>query len=102
MTHASNFNKLKQIDLNSIIFFVAYMKYRKISIVSAVLKCSNSTVSIMLHRFCLNFDDAVFERRSRNLTPTPFAFDLLIKCDDITSIMCDLFLDYSVIDASLG
>ena len=54
-----SFDKLHSIDLNSILFFIAYMRYRKVSSAGAVLNCSAATVSIMLNRFCDYFGEPI-------------------------------------------
>ncbi len=92
MPYAEDIHKLKKIDLNTMVFFVVYMKYRKMSSVSTILKCSVATASIMLRRFCENFREVLFERKSRNLTPTLFAQELFLKCEKIVDSLCDIYI----------
>lgn len=82
-----SFDKLHSIDLNSILFFLAYMRCRKVSSAGAALNCSSATVSIMLNRFCDYFGEPIFERKTRTLTPTALAFELHEKFE---IIMCDI------------
>jgi DNA-binding transcriptional LysR family regulator len=93
MPDALKLAEIKRVDLNCVLFFVAYMKYRKISTVSSILGCSDATVSIMLQRFSLSFSQAVFERKSRTLSPTEFAWALNKKCEAMINLSCDVFLN---------
>lgn len=93
MPYTHSIRKINKIDLNAMFFFIVYMKHRKVSSVGAILGCSGATVSVMLRRFCENFNDRVFERTSRNLTPTPFAHELLIKCESVMHGLCDIYIE---------
>ncbi|QIU92587.1 hypothetical protein [Yokenella regensburgei] len=91
MSDILNLTNLKKIDLNCMLFFVLYMKYRKVSTVSNVLGCSDATVSIMLRRFGRYFKKPIFERKSRTLTPTDLALSLNIKCEEIINSSYEAF-----------
>lgn len=82
MLTPSYIEHLRKIDLNSALYFVAFMHYRTIFNTSIVMKCSTATVSIMLKRFCSYFPVPLFEREGRNLTPTKFAVELLEKLEE--------------------
>lgn len=94
MPYVSSLARIKKVDLNAMLFFVVYMRLRKMSSVAKMLKCSNATASIMLRRFCENFSEALFERKSRSLTPTRFACDLFIKCERIILDLCDIYSEH--------
>lgn len=91
MPYVSGLGTIRRIDLNAMLFFVVYMRYRKISSVAKVLNCSGATASIMLRRFCEDFSEVLFERKSRNLTPTRFACDLFIRCERIMRDLSDIY-----------
>ncbi|WP_414455276.1 LysR family transcriptional regulator [Enterobacter quasiroggenkampii] len=95
MPYISSVRRINEIDLNAMLFFVVYMKYRKISSVSTILNCSSPTVSIMLKKFSQNFSEVLFERKSRNLTPTLFAHELFVKCEKVIYELCDIYFDVS-------
>lgn len=92
------FSAIRKIDLNALVFFVVYMHCRKVSSVGSILGCSNATVSIMLRRFSENFSETLFERKSRHLTPTPFALELFKKCDQILQTLKEIYLDDVAVD----
>lgn len=91
MPDTSDINRLVKIDLNSMLYFVAYMRCGKLSIISAKFSCSQATASIMLRRFCLNFEREVFARKTRTLTPTVFAYELYTRCEIIMRELNEVF-----------
>lgn len=93
MPYTPSIRKINEIDLKAMLFFVVYMKYRKMSSVSTILNCSNPTVSIMLKKFSQNFSEVLFERKSRNLTPTLFAYELFVKCERVIYALCDIYIE---------
>lgn len=95
MPYISRLGIIKQIDLNAMLFFVVYMRVRKMSSVAKVLNCSNATVSIMLRRFSEDFSEELFERKTRSLTPTRFACDLCIHCERIMRDICDIYASHT-------
>lgn len=76
MLDKTDYDCLRNIDLNSAVFFSAVMNYKTIFNASVVLNCSSPTVSVMLKRFCSYFPVPLFEREGRCLTPTKFAIEL--------------------------
>jgi len=75
----SAINILKETDLNSLVFFVAFMQYKTLYNASIALDCSPALVSLMLKKFKLYFDVPLFTREGRQLTPTDFAIALEIE-----------------------
>lgn len=102
MPYASSLGTIRRIDLNAMLFFVVYMRYRKISSVAKVLNCSGPTVSIMLRRFSEEFSEVLFERKSRSLTPTRFACDLFIKCERIMRDLSDIYAGHTSSDSCIS
>lgn len=84
--------QLRKINLNDVIFFVTYMRFRKIKIVSATLNCTESTASIVLSRFCSYFSEDVFTREFRALTPTAFALRLQVQCEAFIALCSDIYI----------
>ncbi|KJX14668.1 hypothetical protein SG64_22710 [Enterobacter hormaechei subsp. xiangfangensis] len=82
MLDKSCIDHLKQIDLNSVLYFVAVMNYRTVFNASIVLDCSSPTVSMMLKRFCSYFPVPLFEREGRCLVPTRYARELYVKIEE--------------------
>lgn len=91
MPYVSKLEIVKNYNLNAMLYFVAYMRYRKMNIVAETFNCSNATVSMMIRRFSDDFSEALFERRTRTLTPTRFAFEILSKCERIMNELCDIY-----------
>lgn len=67
---------LKEIDLNSLVFFIGFMQYKTLYNTSLALDCSPALVSLMLKKFKNYFDVPLFSREGRQLTPTDFAIHL--------------------------
>ncbi|MEG0098458.1 MAG: LysR family transcriptional regulator [Citrobacter sp.] len=89
MIEKHDFEYMKNIDFNSVLYFSAVMNYKTIFNASVVLNCSAPTVSIMLKRFCSYFPVPLFEREGRCLTPTKYAMEL-------DEMIGDTFLKFSI------
>ncbi|XTD39025.1 LysR family transcriptional regulator [Citrobacter murliniae] len=89
MLEKHDFECIKNIDLNSALYFSAVMSYKTIFNASVVLNCSAPTVSIMLKRFCSYFPVPLFEREGRCLSPTKYAVEL-------DKMIGETFLKFSV------
>ncbi|MGQ3663793.1 hypothetical protein [Citrobacter braakii] len=61
------------------------MRYRKLSTVADLFNCSQAKASIMLRRFCDNFNEELFDYKTRNLTPTSYAYEVHEKCEEVLS-----------------
>ena len=76
-----NIEKLARLDLNSLVCFKVLLEEQNVTRTAHRLCLSQSAVSKSLAKLRLQFDDVLFTRSSRGLTPTPRALFLKPKLE---------------------